>query len=356
MEAEQFPIRFDTLDELQSPETLARWAGPVARLEREPLSGLGFSGATLERLKIVTAGGVPRSFVLKVVSPERDWIARDSGDRVGREGLLLDEDRLHGVWEIFDTACLAYSREPERIGLLMNDVSAHIVPNVREPVTDRQEGTLIESLARLHARFWNSEVLELPWLSRPAPLVGLLAPASMESETSRSREGPFFDRVRSGWRRVRERVSNDVARLLWRPVDAAIEPWTGLPRTLIHGDCKVANFAFIGSGRVTAFDWSMIGAAPAGLELGWYLAVNASRLTGTKEQLADRYRRSLEEALGATIAEDAWSAHVDMAVTTGAMMLLWSKALALDEGTLRAQAEWDWWLSRLEPLAARIGA
>lgn len=349
------PVRYDSLEELLSPDVLAHGAGAGTRVERESLAGLGFSGATLEKLKIVPADGAPRSFVLKVVTPSRDWIARDSGDLVGREGLLLDEPRLRGVWDVFDTACVAYSREPERVGLLMNDVSAHIVPNVREPVTDAQEAALIESLARLHARFWNSEALELPWLSRPAPLVGLLAPATMESEASRSREGPFFDRVRSGWRRARERVSRDLARLLWRPVEDVIEPWAGLPRTLIHGDCKVANFAFTGHGRVTAFDWSLIGAAPAGLELGWYLAVNASRLTGTKEQLVDRYRLCLEEALGAPIAQDAWSAHEDMAVTTSAMMLLWSKALALDEGTSRAQAEWDWWLSRLEPIASRIG-
>lgn len=44
--------------------------------------------------------------------------------------------------------------------------------------------------------------------------------------------------------------------------------WDGLPRTLLHGDARVANFALLPGQRVTAFDWALIGAGPATIDLG----------------------------------------------------------------------------------------
>jgi aminoglycoside phosphotransferase (APT) family kinase protein len=125
----------------------------------------------------------------------------------------------------------------------------------------------------------------------------------------------------------------------------------GLPRTLVHGDCKVANFALLAGGGVAAFDFAMLGAAPPAIEVGWYLAVNATRLARPREAFLARYRELLREARGADLDEVAWQLLVRAAVLAGALMLLWSKALAFEGGAERAQAEWRWWVDRLAAMA-----
>jgi aminoglycoside phosphotransferase (APT) family kinase protein len=123
----------------------------------------------------------------------------------------------------------------------------------------------------------------------------------------------------------------------------------GLPATLLHGDAKVANFAILPSGRVAAFDWQLLGTGPATLDIGWYLAVNASRLTRPKEQVLARYRDLLESCLATHLPDALWHRLVSLGILCGALMLLWSKALALEEsGSPAAAAEWDWWVARLE--------
>ena len=58
--------------------------------------------------------------------------------------------------------------------------------------------------------------------------------------------------------------------------------------------------------RVAAFDWAIAGAGPCTIDVGWYLAVNATRLTGAKEQVLDRYGSLLEEARGQPVPEPLW--------------------------------------------------
>jgi aminoglycoside phosphotransferase (APT) family kinase protein len=115
----------------------------------------------------------------------------------------------------------------------------------------------------------------------------------------------------------------------------------------LHGDVKVANFAILAGGHVSAFDWAMAGTGPCTIDLGWYLAVNASRLTGPKDQIVRRYRTLLETALGNPLPDSVWRSLESVAIVCGARMLLWSKALALDVERPGAREEWTWWVDRL---------
>jgi len=38
---------------------------------------------------------------------------------------------------------------------------------------------------------------------------------------------------------------------------------------------------------------------------------------------------------------------LDAGILAGAMMLLWSKPAALENGDPRARREWEWWIERL---------
>src|SRR5262249_20184265 len=77
----------------------------------------------------------------------------------------------------------------------------------------------------------------------------------------------------------------------------------------------------------------------------------ASRLTRTKEEALARYRQLLSERIPAPLPDSLWEELVQVGLLTGARMLLWSKALAVEAGRPGARAEWDWWAERLDAAA-----
>ena len=92
----------------------------------------------------------------------------------------------------------------------------------------------------------------------------------------------------------------------------------------------------------------MLGKGPATLDLGWYLAVNAGRLARPKEHVIARYRVLLESHLTRPLANLLWERMVSVGVMSGAPMLLWAKALSLQEpGSPQAAEEWNWWVTQL---------
>src|SRR5689334_6387569 len=247
-------------------------------LTGEPLPSAGFSGAAITR---VTLGA--HDFMLKRTTPSRDWTACRSGDARGREAMLLSDDACRDVWTVFDCPYLAYESGDGEIALMMRDLTPHLLPNARTPLRDDQELAVVGAIARLHARFWGSRAPACAWLARLESYCDLLAP----SYDCAIVPSPLREHVIGGWEAVMKHVPAAVAEKLTCPGSEWARAWDDLPKTLLHGDVKIANFAII-DGRVAAFDWAMCGAGPCSVDLGWYLAVNASRLTGTKEQLIER--------------------------------------------------------------------
>ena len=127
-------VRLGCLADLTDPASL----GAVS-VREEPLSTVGFSGATHRRLVAVLPSGETRRFVLKLCDPAREWTAIRSGDRVGREWSLLAERSLDAVWDAFVSPYVAYAVERGRSGLLMEDLGAHVFPDVREPIARQHE-------------------------------------------------------------------------------------------------------------------------------------------------------------------------------------------------------------------------
>ena len=105
----------------------------------------------------------------------------------------------------------------------------------------------------------------------------------------------------------------------------------------------MCNFAVLSNGDVAAIDWAWVGAGPSTLDLGWYLAINGGRLARSRDPVIERYRRLLEVESGTPIPDDLWARLVDVGVLCGALMLLWLKALALEEDhpSPEVRAEWQ---------------
>ena len=338
------PVRLHSMDALLDPMALDKVLGVVEGVRRIPFATNGYSGSVHERWEVERRGGERLNLVLKRTRPTRDWTAFRTGDTVGREAVLLDTPELAGVWSAFHCPYRAYVIQDGEIAVLMDDLSEHLFPDVDEPITLAHEDVLLDALASLHAKYWNSEVLGLPWLVTPAKFFAVLGPRSVDDGE------PFFalsDIVREGWRSVFARLPSDIAGLLSTPAEALAKRCDGLPRTLLHGDAKIANFAVLPGDRCAAIDWAWTGAGPATLDLGWYLAVNAGRLARPKEAVSARYRALLESRLGAGLSAAVWEQMLDVGLLCGALMLLWSKATALESGSGEAATEWEWWVDQL---------
>ena len=349
---------FHRLDCLHDAAELARLMGPIESIRREPLAGIssGFSNSRHEILHVDRTEAPPLRLRLKRTHVGEDWIARLMRDAPpGREASLLSEPRLAGAWESFARPHHAIAVEGSEVSFLMEDYPPDcLVPDVREPVPVATEERLLGALADFHARFWESPVLSLPWLTRPEWYADVLGPHQATSiDALRGAPQSIQDGVREGWADAKRLLPPPVYEKLSRPAAEVWKWWADLPRTLIHGDSKVANFAFLPDGRVAAFDWTNLGAAPATLEMGWYVAVNGTRLTRSKDELVARYRERLESSLGRALENPLWDRMIDAAIFTGARMLLWSKAVGLREGTPYRRADWDWWVEKLTRWCAR---
>jgi hypothetical protein len=315
-------LRVERVADLVTLATLRRLFGEVVGVGTRPLSTSGRSGATHERLVVRLRDGGLVHLVLKRNRLADDWTAFRSRDGVGREAALLAEPTLAAVWEAFACPYRAFSVDGGEVGLLMDDLTEQMVPD------EGREARLLAALAAMHARFWQSPALSLPWLAPASTVHTLLGPRL--AEEPRDRWPPFGEQVVRGWELARARLSVRAWELLNAPPS-----WRDLPDTLCHGDAKLANFAWPVGGRVAAIDWAGLAAAPPGRDLGYYLAINRRG----DETLA-RYRQLLPIAL----SDADWRRHVDAALLTGALTLLWQKALGTDEADLA------WWIERLESL------
>ena len=342
-------IRCDRISELSSPLLLGTILGPVESVTPESMGTAGFSGSTHTRLRIALRDGRATSLVLKHTGLAADWTAYRTGDASGREAMLLAAPALGDVWRVFVSPHRGYAIEPGEVGLLMEDLGPHLFPDVREPLTVGAEDALLSALARMHAAFWDSPVLAQPWLAREADLISLLGPLVLAGDSKPALPAPLGERVAEGWREAFRLLPELTARLLRRPASEHERAHADLPHTLVHGDAKVANFAVLPDG-VAAFDWALAARAPATVDLGWYLAINASRLARTRDEVIARYRGFLEGALGGSVDDRTWSRLLDVAILVGARMLLWNKALAVRDGRAGALEEWDWWVERLRAL------
>lgn len=337
-----------------NPAALAAVTGPIRSLVRAPLTTVGFTGASHERLELTLESGTRRSLVVKRTRIATDWTAIRSDDHLGREAALLAEPALAPVWSAFECPYLAFAMHDGDTALVMDDLGPFLFPDVRQPLEADHEERLLGAIAALHATFWTppehpSAVLDLPFLARPQHHVGILDaccagnPAAVAMLPEGLREG-----VTRGWTAALERLPPPLFALMTTPAAEMAPFWERLPRTLVHGDVKVANFAVVPGGRVAAFDWALAGVAPASIDIGWYLAVNATRLAGSKEDTLARYRRLLTARLPSPLPNALWATLVRSAIIFGARMLLWSKALAVETERPGALAEWNWWVEQLE--------
>jgi len=306
-------------------------------IHREPLAASdGRSGSLLERVTLADGEAV----VVKHARAASDWIMRATHDDGGRVATLWSSGLLRRVPAVIEHAILAVERDGDGWLVVMRDLSAALLPDAARLSRTRSRRVL-EAAAALHAAFRDQPPVALCSL---ADRYGFLSPATARREAGGPDQVPKL--IARGWERLPELLPADVAEAVLavaeRPEPFAAE-LARFPATLVHGDLKLGNVGFLGE-RVVLLDWgTQTGWAPPAVEVVWYLAVNASRIDATREQVLDDFRA----AEGERHDEDA----LRLALLGGLVHLGWDKALHATghpDPAVRAweRADLDWWTAR----------
>jgi hypothetical protein len=341
-------VRLQHIEDLTDQPGLEAIVGPIAAIDRRPFSSGGFSGSSFEKITVTLSSGTTQQFVLKQTRLADDWFSQRTSDPVGREAALLDEPSLSRVWDSFACPYRAYAIDDGAIGLLMDDLAGHLFPDERKPIPVLHEDLVVGSLAEMHATFWEPDELTMPWLLMPVHYFGMMGPGGHVEDARAAPPEGIRQAMQDGWETALNELPSLVAAQIVLPPEVLADQWTHLPRTLLHGDMKIANLAVFPDQRVAAVDWAFVGHAPGTFEVGWYLAVNASRLARLKDHFVAWYRYRLEEALGGKIDDRLWKEMILAGLVCAAMMLLWTKGNAIRADREGAREEWQWWTRHLE--------
>jgi hypothetical protein len=323
----------------------------------EPLrSADSASGVPLFRVAATTASGLT-CFVVKVASPEGDWIARATGDDGVRDAALFRAGLPAQLPSIIDWPVIDARRTAgDAWCLLMRDLAAEpevrLVPPGDDPVEAGEVEHYLTDLAALHQVFLDRVgTFAGVRFCDVGPWMTLLGPATIERE--RGGTDPVTPHLAPGWsafaRLAPAPIASDVVALLTEPAPLVDALKQG-PATLLHGDFKFGNLGRqVAPRRATiALDWSLAAWASPLLDLAYFLAVNSARLPFPKERAIGVYREEIGELYGSD-----WERALDLALLGGGVLRLgWAKALgaASDDPTIarRERAEIDWWLKAAE--------
>lgn len=332
---------------LSTPERRARGAVRVASSLDEMLADVdetspfkpsdSRSGSGFEK---VISGGVP--MIVKYLCVDDDWIMRGTGDLNCRALTLIQAGVMDDLPECIDHTMVATAPYRSRHGhrgaaLLMRDVGDLLVPPGDTVIAHGSHRRYLENMATLHARWWGrAEAVDIFPLAHHYTF---LTPTMATIEAELGGSDPVPKAVREGWaalHRVSPRMAATLAAVAADP-GPLVSALRATPFTLVHGDWKLGNLGEHADGRTVLLDWDRTGAAPATLDLAWYLAINSARLPETKEDAITAYREALERHGVTTVGW--WDRQLALTLLGAAVQLGWNKA--------GEPEELGWWQDRV---------
>jgi hypothetical protein len=199
------------------------------------------------------AGGaaLPERLVLKIARSDDAVMAPFYANEVAfyrriRPELSIAAPRCYGG--AFDAASASF-------GLALEDLTVRGAwfPNVTKPVTVEEVRALLETLAALHARFWQSPRFEgdLAWVE--THLAGGVAALMNGPATAYIQHEIDSENFK---RELVQRLRTTGPELL-AGVQAVQRHQAGLPQTLLHGDTHIGNTYFLPDGTGGLLDWQL---------------------------------------------------------------------------------------------------
>jgi hypothetical protein len=280
------------------------------------------SGATFER--VVIDG---ERFVVKHVSPDRDWIARAYGDLGPWTVSVWGSGLLDFVPHCIDHTYAGAARSGRHGAVLMRDVGEWLVPEGGEPVGEADHLGFLDDIAALHAAFWEWEddVGLTPFPNR----FFLFSPWIIACEAALGFPEPVPVIARDGWARLREIAPRTFAVLEPLSLDPSplVAGLEATPQTFVHGDTKMGNLGRHRDGRTILIDWALPGRSVGCMELAHYLALNRARIPAgfAPETTIDEYRAALERH--GIDTGPWWERQLGLSLLGIMVLLGWEKAL-----------------------------
>jgi len=307
-------VIYDNVDDLLAPETLHQLTGiPVTSVRYTPLEG-GLAGSQV--LAVETKGHQTQRFVFKRMSRQVDWIMQTSNDHACRSVTLWQHGLLDQLRPTVDHAILACGRDGNGWGMLMRDVSPHLMG--KEPWSAAEVKFFLDALAAIHATFWQAPELDNPaiGLCDPAGLIQVFSVNNarrLPSDTS-----PVLQWIIEGWELLQQWLDPDVADaladLLANPQPLA-QVLARYPATLIHGDYRNDNLALQRSPvpRAIVLDWQCAGRSAPTIDLCWFLHQwDVRRSSLPMEAAVGYYRQRLQERLGHHFDPAQWQPMLEL--------------------------------------------
>ena len=307
----QYPL-FDSVEEMLSPESLGGLlAKPITRIEARPMNGhSGLAGGHLSYVD--TNDG---RLVLKRMSIEDDWIIFASDDHQCRSVTLWQYGLLDQLRPHLEHKIVSCSRDGAGWAILMHDLTGSTF-TWDEPMAPELVPTFLDTMARIHATFWNDSRLKSSEL-------GLCSPASLLDQSALpmarqhpgSRLSPIPEWVRRGWDVMAELLEPEAFASMYSLIENPQPLFDVLERysfTLLHGDYRAENLAHLKSGEVVALDWQEAACSLMTIDLAWFVKNGYVQEAMPREQAISFYRSCLEGYLNTAFDDLDWRAMLDL--------------------------------------------
>jgi hypothetical protein len=339
----------------------------------------GLSGGRVYRLWLRHPhGGHEQTRVLKYAKPLEGWLGAVSGDKLIREAQLAASGLLADLPRALATATLAVAfrgprARPEGAAILMRDEQRHLLPDPYWTPPGRIPSdavTIVDRLARMHARYWNDPRLDDSALGLMSPERALLVtgPLGVAARLAAGDSLSYLSISAESWQTFFElagEAATERFQAIMHEPERITRAVNSLPRTLAHGDVWGPNLGWLPAShdnprkRLLLLDWALALAGACTYDPLWlasmWLAVDPTRvLTVYRSRLTRALRMRGIVLDGATWLALADAGYLRTALTCGEAMA--RMAITAPAGVARrmALARLRWWIARALRAAERL--
>jgi len=305
---------FNSLEEMLVPATLSELLSqPVTHVNLQPAEDLGgLAGGRLSHINTDIG-----RFVLKQMSHASDWLMYASNDLQCRSVTLwqyglLDELQPHLAHKI-----IACARDGAGWAILMDDLTEGLFGGWDNQTSLKRLKVFLDRMAKSHATFWNDPRLHDSRLGLCDSAMRLdVTSLTLAQNHPGDQRGVLPEWVREGWTIMESSLDKDVfvqLNQLRNDPQPLLDAMERYPYTLVHGDYRAANLAYLKPDQAVAFDWQMAARSLMTTDLVWFTSQwNYVLDEMGKTKLQGYYRGRLETYLGRRFEDTVWQAMVEL--------------------------------------------
>jgi len=308
---------YNSIEQMLAPNVLSELlSNPVTHVDVHPMNG--HSGLAGGQISYVDTN-VGR-LVLKQMSVRYDWMMFSSADHQCRSVALWQYGLLDQIHPRVEHEIIGCARDGEGWAILMNDLTG-CVYSWDKPIPPEQIPVFLDSLAKIHATFWNNPSLKDTRL-------GLCDVAALIDQTSPTVAKEYVDGglgvlpswIHGGWQVMEDLLDPDVFAQMNNIMEnrhPLLDALSRYPSTLLHGDYRADNLAYPNYPAV--LDWQEASYALMTIDLAWFVQQDFVRESMGQTEVVKYYRRQLETYLHQCFNDTDWQAMLDLGFLVDAL-------------------------------------